>query len=98
MEARREGDRDLPRRLEDGAAPLRKGRAGDTPDSTDARRRLPEDRVEVGRKFKVGDYEGYIHVGLYEDARAGFGTVLTGAAELAPKIARGTGDGLLRIG
>ncbi|TML12565.1 MAG: vitamin B12-dependent ribonucleotide reductase, partial [Actinobacteria bacterium] len=27
------------------------------------RRRLPEDRVEVGRKFRVGDYEGYIHVG-----------------------------------
>src|SRR5437764_199936 len=32
------------------------------------RRRLPEDRVEVGRKFRVGDYEGYIHVGLYEDS------------------------------
>jgi ribonucleoside-diphosphate reductase alpha chain len=28
------------------------------------RRRLPEDRVEVGRKFRVGEYEGYIHVGL----------------------------------
>ena len=26
------------------------------------------DRIEVGRKFKVGDYEGYIHVGLFEDA------------------------------
>ncbi|MDH4178618.1 MAG: vitamin B12-dependent ribonucleotide reductase, partial [Thermoleophilia bacterium] len=25
------------------------------------RRRLPEDRTEVGRKFRVGDYEGYIH-------------------------------------
>jgi ribonucleoside-diphosphate reductase alpha chain len=35
------------------------------------RRRLPEDRVEVGRKFKVGDYEGYIHVGLYEDGTPG---------------------------
>ena len=31
------------------------------------RRRLPLDRTEVGRKFQVGDYEGYIHVGLYED-------------------------------
>src|SRR5947209_5212078 len=30
------------------------------------RRRLPEDRTEIGRKFRVGDYEGYIHVGLYE--------------------------------
>jgi ribonucleoside-diphosphate reductase alpha chain len=35
------------------------------------RRRLPEDRVEVGRKFRVGDYEGYIHVGLYEDGSPG---------------------------
>src|SRR5207253_4719195 len=35
------------------------------------RRRLPEDRVEVGRKFQVGDYEGYIHVGLYEDGSPG---------------------------
>src|SRR5207244_12997897 len=26
------------------------------------RRRLPEDRVEIGRKFRVGEYEGYIHV------------------------------------
>src|SRR5262249_32948469 len=31
------------------------------------RRRLPDDRTEVGRKFKVGEYEGYIHVGLFED-------------------------------
>ena len=35
------------------------------------RRRLPEDRVEVGRKFRVGDYEGYIHVGLHEDGTPG---------------------------
>jgi len=35
------------------------------------RRRLPEDRVEVGRKFRVGEYEGYIHVGLYEDGTPG---------------------------
>src|SRR3954452_9595284 len=35
------------------------------------RRRLPDDRVEVGRKFRVGDYEGYIHVGLYEDNTPG---------------------------
>jgi len=35
------------------------------------RRRLPEDRVEVGRKFVVGEYEGYIHVGLYEDGSPG---------------------------
>src|SRR5215471_5330763 len=35
------------------------------------RRHLPEDRTEVGRKFKVGEYEGYIHVGLFEDGTPG---------------------------
>ncbi len=35
------------------------------------RRRVPEDRIEVGRKFRVGDYEGYIHVGLFEDGTPG---------------------------
>jgi ribonucleoside-diphosphate reductase alpha chain len=35
------------------------------------RRRLPEDRTEIGRKFRVGDYEGYIHVGLFDDGTAG---------------------------
>jgi ribonucleoside-diphosphate reductase alpha chain len=35
------------------------------------RRRVPEDRTEIGRKFRVGEYEGYIHVGLYEDGTPG---------------------------
>ncbi len=35
------------------------------------RHRLPDDRTEVGRKFRVGDYEGYIHVGLFEDGTPG---------------------------
>ena len=35
------------------------------------RKRLPEDRREVGRKFQVGEYEGYIHVGLFEDGSPG---------------------------
>ena len=35
------------------------------------RRRVPEDRTEIGRKFRVGDYEGYIHVGLFEDGTPG---------------------------
>jgi ribonucleoside-diphosphate reductase alpha chain len=35
------------------------------------RRRLPDDRTEIGRKFKVGEYEGYIHVGLFEDGTPG---------------------------
>src|SRR5436305_13533612 len=29
------------------------------------RRRLPDDREEVGRKFRVGDSDGYTHGGLY---------------------------------
>ena len=35
------------------------------------RRRLPDDRIEVGRKFQVGEYEGYIHVGLFDDGTPG---------------------------
>jgi ribonucleoside-diphosphate reductase alpha chain len=35
------------------------------------RRRLPDDRTEVGRKFRVGEYEGYIHVGVFDDGTAG---------------------------
>src|SRR5438445_8211829 len=35
------------------------------------RKRLPLDRTEVGRKFQVGDHEGYIHVGLYDDGTPG---------------------------
>ena len=31
----------------------------------------PDDRTEIGRKFRVGDYEGYIHVGLFEDGTPG---------------------------
>jgi ribonucleoside-diphosphate reductase alpha chain len=35
------------------------------------RKRLPDDRTEIGRKFRVGDYEGYIHVGVYDDGSPG---------------------------
>jgi ribonucleoside-diphosphate reductase alpha chain len=35
------------------------------------RKRLPLDRTEIGRKFSVGDHEGYIHVGLYDDGSPG---------------------------
>jgi ribonucleoside-diphosphate reductase alpha chain len=35
------------------------------------RRRLPDDRTEVGRKFRVGEYEGYIHVGVFDDGTPG---------------------------
>ncbi len=35
------------------------------------RHRLPDERTEIGRKFRVGDYEGYIHVGVYDDGTPG---------------------------
>jgi ribonucleoside-diphosphate reductase alpha chain len=35
------------------------------------RRRLPDDRNEIGRKFRVGEYEGYIHVGVFDDGQPG---------------------------
>jgi ribonucleoside-diphosphate reductase alpha chain len=45
--------------------------AGPSPEPKQERRRLPDDRTEIGRKFRVGDYEGYIHVGLYDDGKPG---------------------------
>jgi ribonucleoside-diphosphate reductase alpha chain len=35
------------------------------------RRRLPDDRTEIGRKFRVGEHEGYIHVGVFDDGTPG---------------------------
>ena len=35
------------------------------------RHRLPDERTEIGRKFRVGDYEGYIHVGVYDNDTPG---------------------------
>ena len=80
VEARREGDRDLPRQLqgraaavglEDGGAATRSTPRPRSAAASERRRRLPDDRTEVGRKFRVGDYEGYIHVGLYDDGTPG---------------------------
>ena len=42
-----------------------------SPAQKQERRRLPDDRTEIGRKFQVGEYEGYIHVGLYDDGTPG---------------------------
>src|SRR5262249_30128375 len=57
------------------AQPLAKKGDADTtapaPLPAPARHRLPDDRNEVGRKFRVGDYEGYVHVGLYDDGTPG---------------------------
>jgi ribonucleoside-diphosphate reductase alpha chain len=35
------------------------------------RRQMPVERQEIGRKFQVGEYEGYIHVGLFPDGTPG---------------------------
>jgi ribonucleoside-diphosphate reductase alpha chain len=35
------------------------------------RRQMPIERNEIGRKFQVGEYEGYIHVGLFPDGTPG---------------------------
>ena len=55
------------------AQPLAKKKEAEAPAPlpAPARHRLPDDRAEVGRKFRVGDYEGYIHVGLYDDGTPG---------------------------
>jgi len=57
------------------AQPLSKKGGGEVaalpPAPKEERRRLPDDRTEIGRKFKVGEYEGYIHVGLYDDGTPG---------------------------
>ena len=57
------------------AQPLSTGKEGSTsalpPVPIRERKRLPLDRTEIGRKFQVGDHEGYIHVGLYDDGSPG---------------------------
>ena len=35
------------------------------------RKTMPIERMEIGRKFQVGEYEGYIHVGLFPDGTPG---------------------------
>ena len=78
VEARREGDRDLPRQLQGRPAAVGQGRQGRAAAAragsglaAPRRRRLPDDRTEVGRKFRVGEYEGYIHVGVFDDGTPG---------------------------
>lgn len=36
-----------------------------------ARRKLPRERTTIGKKFRVADTEGYIHVGFYGDGTPG---------------------------
>jgi len=49
----------------------KEGAAAPPPVLVHERKRLPLDRTEIGRKFQVGDHEGYIHVGLYDDGSPG---------------------------
>src|SRR3954454_2443251 len=49
----------------------KEGAAAPPPVLVRERKRLPLDRTEIGRKFSVGDHEGYIHVGLYDDGSPG---------------------------
>jgi ribonucleoside-diphosphate reductase alpha chain len=54
-------------KAEKGQQVLAPAGAGGSP----RRRRLPDDRTEIGRKFRVGEYEGYIHVGVFDDGSPG---------------------------
>ena len=49
-----------------GPAPLPERRPGQP-----YRRRLPDERESITHKFRVGDQEGYITVGLFEDGKPG---------------------------
>ena len=61
----------LSKKADDGVVATLAPAAPAVPVAAPRRRRLPEDRTEIGRKFRVGDYEGYIHVGLFEDGTPG---------------------------
>jgi ribonucleoside-diphosphate reductase alpha chain len=54
-----------------GAAQGTLAPAGPIVHAAPKRRRLPDDRNEIGRKFRVGEYEGYIHVGVFDDGTPG---------------------------
>ena len=81
VEARREGDLDLPRRQQADAAAQhvegqdrrrksrrRRPRALVT---QPVRRKLPDERQAITHKFDIAGHEGYITVGLFEDGQPG---------------------------
>jgi len=45
--------------------------AAQAPPPIAARHKLPNDRAALTHKFEIGDYEGYITVGMYEDGTPG---------------------------
>jgi ribonucleoside-diphosphate reductase alpha chain len=60
-----------PEQAEAQAAELALGTAPATPGEHPNRRRLPDERPSVTHKFRVGEQEGYITVGLFEDGTPG---------------------------
>jgi ribonucleoside-diphosphate reductase alpha chain len=48
-----------------------KGQGAELIAAKPSRRMMPVERNEIGRKFKVGEYEGYIHVGLFPEGDPG---------------------------
>jgi ribonucleoside-diphosphate reductase alpha chain len=75
VEARSEGGRDLPRRLQEDAAAQHleaDARTRSAPSAAQpVARRGSGDRRRSCHKFDVAGHEGYIHVGFYEDGYAG---------------------------
>ena len=53
-----------------GGAGARRG-AAFLPDDLPARTRLPDERRSITHKFRVGEQEGYVTVGLFDDGRPG---------------------------
>ncbi len=68
LEDGRQGTRDLPRQLQGRPAD---GRQAGRARGQAVRKTMPIERMEIGRKFQVGEYEGYIHVGLFPDGTPG---------------------------
>ena len=58
-------------RVATGASPVQNEEQDPNAPPRAVRHRLPEERASITHKFKVGDHEGYITVGLYPDGSPG---------------------------
>ena len=58
-------------RVGTGASPVQNEEQDPNAPPRAVRHRLPEERASITHKFKVGDHEGYITVGLYPDGSPG---------------------------
>jgi ribonucleoside-diphosphate reductase alpha chain len=54
-----------------GTHPAPQAGLGPRPEGAPYRRRMPEERHSVTHKFRVGEQEGYVTVGLYDDGQPG---------------------------